>query len=70
MVVTFSSLRHVAVFLNTINCNVQPQACNFIKKKILAQLLSCEFCEISKNTFPYRTPPVANSEYNGNMVKD
>ena len=28
-----------------------PKACNFIKKEILAQVLSCEFCEISKNTF-------------------
>ena len=26
------------------------QACNFIKKKALTQVLSCEFCEISKNT--------------------
>ena len=26
-------------------------ACNFIKKEALAQVLSCEFCEISKNTF-------------------
>ena len=33
-------------------------ACNFIKKETLAQLFSCEFCEISKNTFPYRTPLV------------
>ena len=28
-----------------------PKACNFIKKEILAQVFSCEFCEISKNTF-------------------
>ena len=28
-----------------------PEACNFIKKKTLAQVFSCEFCEISKNTF-------------------
>ena len=27
----------------------------------LAQVLSCEFCEISKNTFSYITPPVAAS---------
>ena len=27
------------------------QACNFIKKETLAQVLSCEFCEIFKNTF-------------------
>ena len=34
---------------------------NFIKKETLAQVFSCEFCEISKNTFSYRTPPVAAS---------
>ena len=28
----------------------------------LAQVFSCEFCEISKNTFSYRTPPVAASD--------
>ena len=33
----------------------------FIKKKTLAQVFSCEFCKISKNTFSYRTPPVAAS---------
>ena len=32
-------------------------ACNFIKKETLAQVFSCEFYEISKNTFSYRTPP-------------
>ena len=34
---------------------------NFIKIETLAQVFSCEFCEISKNTFYYRTPPVAAS---------
>ena len=38
-----------------------PQAYNFIKKESLAQVFSCEFCEISKNTFFYRTSPVATS---------
>ena len=28
-----------------------PEALNFIKKESLAQVFSCEFCEISKNTF-------------------
>ena len=37
--------------------------CNFIKKETLALMFSCEFCEISKNTFSYRTPPVAASAY-------
>ena len=39
----------------------QPEACNFIIKETLAQVFSCEFCEISKNTFLYRTPLVAAS---------
>ena len=40
---------------------VAGQACNFIKKENPAEMLSCEFCEISKNTFSYRTPTVAAS---------
>ena len=36
-------------------------ACNFIKKETLAQVFSCEFWEISKNAFFYRTPLVAAS---------
>ena len=42
------------------------QAEAFIKKETLAQVFSCEFCEISKNTFSYRTPLVATS---GNSTK-
>ena len=34
-----------------------------IKKETLAQMFSCEFCEISKNTFSYRTALVAASIY-------
>ena len=37
--------------------NVFVQSCrhlNFIKKEALAQMFSCEFCEISTNTFSYR----------------
>ena len=36
-------------------------ACNFNKKVTLAQVFSCKFCEISTNTFSYRTPLVAAS---------
>ena len=36
---------------------MQGNTCNFIKKEILAQVSSCEFCKISKNTFFYRTLP-------------
>ena len=35
---------------------------NFIKQETLAQLLSCEFCQISKNTFLHRPPLVAASD--------
>ena len=40
---------------------LQIEACNFIKKETLAQVFSCEFCEISKNAFSYRTPQVVVS---------
>ena len=33
------------------------QACNLIKKENLAQVFSSEFCETSKNTFSFITPP-------------
>ena len=36
-------------------------ALNLIKKETLAQVFSCECCELSKNTFSYRVPPVAAS---------
>ena len=29
----------------------RPEACNIIKKETLGEVFSCEFCEISKNTF-------------------
>ena len=35
--------------------------CNFINKETPSQVFSCEFCEISKNTFLYRTHAVAAS---------
>ena len=34
-----------------------------LKKGTPAQVFSCEFCEISKNTFSYRTSPVAASDF-------
>ena len=42
-----ASLRPESLFLQ----NCRPQACNFIKNDTLAQVFSCENCEISKNTF-------------------
>ena len=51
-------LRNFTKFTGKHLCQ-SPEACNFIKKKILPQVFSCEFCESSKNTFYYRTPLVA-----------
>ena len=41
-----------------------PEACNFIKKETLAQVFSCEFCEISENTFLTEHFRTTGSEYN------
>ena len=40
---------------------MQCLPCDFIKIETLAQVFSCAFCDISKNIFSYRTPPVAAS---------
>ena len=47
---------------NWLSAKNRLQTCNFIKKETLAQVFSCEFCEIPKNTFFHRTPLVAASE--------
>ena len=58
-------LRNFAKFTGKHMCEslflikLQDSACNFIKKETLAQMSSCEFGKICKNTFFYRTSPVA-----------
>ena len=42
---------------------------NFIRKETQAQVFSCKFCEISKSTFFYRTPPAAASAWRYLHVK-
>ena len=44
------------------------ESCNFIKKDTLAQVFSCEFCEISKNTF--FTEHLWATAFNGSIVCD
>ena len=39
-----------SLFFNKV-AGLRPKTCSFIKKETLAQVFSCEFCEISKNTF-------------------
>ena len=41
-----------------------------LKKEALVQVFSCEFCEISKNTFLQRTPLVAASVKNSFEQRD
>ena len=43
-------------------CSVKNYAGKFIKKETLAQVFSCEFCEISKNTLSYGTSIKATKE--------
>ena len=51
-----------------ISQNSQENTCatvwTFIKKETLAQVSSCEFCEISKSTYFHRTLLVAASDFN------
>ena len=41
------------------NSQENTAACSFVKKETLAQVFSCEFCAIFKNTFFHRTSLVA-----------
>ena len=47
----------VKIILFSSTCSVQ----------LTCQVFSYEFCEVSKNTFSYRTPPVAASECSRNL---
>ena len=47
----------VKIILCSSSCSVQ----------LTCQLFSCEFCEVSKNTYSYRTPPVAAFECSRNL---
>ena len=49
-------------FIEPFEAPQRSDACNIIKKETPKQVFSCEFREISKNTFSHRTPPVAASE--------
>ena len=57
------SVRKVFLKISQNSKTPVPYACNFIKKETLAEVFSCEFGEISRNTFSYRTPPVAASDW-------
>ena len=57
--------RHLQMFFKIV---VLKNFVNFTGKQLcwslfLAKVFSCEICEIFNNTFFYRTPPVAGSEF-------
>ena len=49
-----------SLFLNKV-AGLRPAT--LLKKKTLAHVFSCEFCEVSKNTCSYITPPMTASAY-------
>ena len=49
------------IFAALVNLQIIILACNFTKKKALAQVFSSEFCKIFKTTFFYKAPLVAAS---------
>ena len=57
---TGKHLRQILLFNKV--ASLRPEASTILKKETLAQVLSCEFCKISKNSFSYRTPWVATSD--------
>ena len=46
-----SDIKHETSTTKEKGIQKKPEACNFIEKETLAQVFSCELCEISKNTF-------------------
>ena len=44
-----SLVKFPGIFESVNPLKMEPSACNFIKKETLAQVFSCEFCEIFKN---------------------
>ena len=48
---------------------LQACACNFVKTETLAQVFSCEFCEISKNTFFTEQLQTTTSAFCGIILK-
>ena len=63
-------LKNIQTTRKSMDWFLYDKACNFIKKETLAHVFSCEFCEISKNIFSYRTPLVAASENFLYRIKD
>ena len=55
----FEKIRKAPVPESLFNKVASRRPASFLKKRHWNRFFSCEFHENSKNTFPYRTPPVA-----------
>ena len=55
----FEKIRKTPVPESLFNKAASRRPAPFLKRRLQNRFFSCEFCEISKNIFPYRTPPVA-----------
>ena len=49
-----------------LSCRLRPAT--ILEKRLLVQVFSCEFCELFKNTFCYRTRPAAASVFRNHLV--
>ena len=58
-----NSQKNTCVRVSFFNKVAGLRLATLLKKKLLAQVFSCENCEISKNTLLYKTPLVAASEF-------
>ena len=56
------------VFLKISQNSPAPRPETFIQEDILAQVFSCEFCKIFKNTFFYKTLLVVASDKSGLLL--
>ena len=56
VLILISIIQHEQYYLIILFIN-RPKGWNFIEKETLAQMFSCEFCEISRNNFFYRAHP-------------
>ena len=57
MTASINIMAIVKIILFSSTCSVQ----------LTCQVFFCEFCKASKNTYSYRTPPVAGSECSRNL---
>ena len=59
--ISFQNLLSSNLLIKSFMSTPRTHSHHFIKKETLAQVFFCDFCEIFKDTFFYRTPLVATA---------